>query len=66
MSAREYALCRGEEFVDAGTVEELAERMGVRPRAVLFYTHPSWRRRSAGYRSPTVVVELEGREERDE
>lgn len=58
--AKEYALYRGDEFVDVGTADELAERMGVKAETVLFYASPSWRRRSASYRNPTVAVRLGG------
>lgn len=41
-SKQRYALYRGEEFVDVGTADELAERHGIKPESVRFMSTPSF------------------------
>lgn len=43
--AKEYALYKGEEHVAFGTLEELAEREGVKPSTIRFYSKPSYLKR---------------------
>lgn len=37
----EYALYKGDKFIDIGTKEYLANKLGVQPRTIQFYSYPS-------------------------
>ena len=59
MGKKRYALYRGDEFVDVGTAEEIAERQGIRPESVKWMSTPSYHKRG-GYgklRSYKIVEE---------
>lgn len=46
MSRRKvYALYHGDEFVDLGTIVEIANRQGVKPNTIKFYATPSGQRK---------------------
>lgn len=45
-----FALYRGDEFVDVGTADELAERHGIKPSSIAFMATPSYHRRKVGDR----------------
>lgn len=51
----EYALYSGDEFIMIGTAEQLAERMGVKPETVKWYTTPTAERRRKEPRKWDVV-----------
>ena len=56
----EYALYSGDEFIAIGTIEEIAERMGVKPDTVRWYTTPTAeRRRSRHERKKWEIVRLD-------
>lgn len=42
---REYAIYKGDEFIMIGTARECAERIGVKPDSIRFYSSPVYRRR---------------------
>lgn len=48
MGKKLYALYRGDEFVDVGTAEEIAERQEIRPESVKWMSTPSYHKRG-GY-----------------
>lgn len=43
---QEYALYKGDEFIDLGTIEELAERMGVAPKTIRYYQTPIYKKKA--------------------
>lgn len=45
--AREYALYKGDELLVVGTINELAEELGVKPRTVRYYGYPGYKRRTS-------------------
>jgi len=45
MKGQVYALYRGDEFVDVGTAEELAERHNIKPETVRWMSTPSYQKR---------------------
>ena len=56
----QYALYKGDEFIDLGTKEELSERNGISPNTIMFYTTPTYRRRIQGKEDKRfIVVRLE-------
>ncbi|MGY3186472.1 hypothetical protein [Lysinibacillus sp. TE18511] len=42
---KEYALYKGDQMVAVGTIKEIAEERGVKPRTIRFYGTPCWQRR---------------------
>ena len=61
-----FALYRGDEFVDVGTKEELARKMGVKPSSISFMATPAYRRRNEGNENRLMAYRLEEDEEDDE
>ena len=59
-----YAVYQGDTFIDLGTIQELSERMGVKPDTLKFMTYPSYHKRlekrncnySKGY---MIVIKIE-------
>jgi hypothetical protein len=55
-----YAVYKGDEFLDLGTAEELAERMGIKPFTIRFMTYPSYQKqiekRKQSYRKGHMIV----------
>lgn len=59
-----YAAYRGDELVAIGTVEELAEILGVKPRTVRWYATPTGKKRAERSKRARLVVEkLAGEED---
>ena len=46
MSAPQYAVYKGDEFVALGTAEELAKKLGCKPDTIRWYTYPSAKKRT--------------------
>ncbi len=44
-SAKEYALYRGDEFVDLGTIKQLAKSRGIKESSLRFYCTASYLKR---------------------
>lgn len=44
---KEYAVYKGEDFLVMGTLAECAEKLGVLPATVYFYSTPTYQRRLA-------------------
>ena len=42
-----YALYRGEDYLADGTLDELAQFLGVKRKTVQFYMTPSWLKRTS-------------------
>lgn len=45
--AKEYALYKGDELLGVGTIKELAEELGIKPKSVRRYGHPDYKRRTS-------------------
>lgn len=66
MRVKEYALYRGDEFVDVGTLREMSERLGKNPDTLRFYGSPAHMRRSAQGGEHYELFPLEEDERKDE
>ena len=62
MRKREYAIYRGDEFVDVGTAAELAERMNVRTGTIYSLASRGSRGRDRGNRLVAYVLDDDGEE----
>lgn len=53
----DYALYKGDKFIDLGTIKEISARQGMSPNTLRFYAQPVQRRRvTNGY----IVIKVEG------
>ena len=61
INKRIYALYHGDNFIDLGTVDYLAELLKVKRRTILFYNSPTYKKRNNynGY----VVIKIDEEEE---
>lgn len=57
--AATYVLYRGDEIVDIGTAQEIADRRGVRADTIRFYGTESYRRRVKDSDDKLVAVRVE-------
>lgn len=60
---KEYAIYRGDTFVDLGTAKELAERLGVKENTIYCYASKSKKYRYGEDRM--IAVEMDGDEEEE-
>lgn len=60
---KEYALYKGDKFIDIGTKKYLAELLNVKIETIEFYTSPAHLRRSKDNRY--IVVRIEDEDEID-
>lgn len=58
MSKREFALYKGEELFAFGTRKELAEKIGVKEKTIMFYGSPTYQKRVDG--NGWAIVEITG------
>lgn len=56
---QEYALYKGDEFIDLGTIEELAERMGVAPKTIRHYQTPTYKKKGKDDFNRKVLIKIE-------
>jgi hypothetical protein len=56
-SKQRYALYRGDEFIDVGTADELAERHGVRAETIRWMSTPSFHKRGSGEKLMAFKIE---------
>lgn len=59
MSRSTFALYRGDEFVDVGTAEEIAKRLGCKPDTIRFYATPSYQARLKDRDKRLIAVRIE-------
>ncbi len=52
-----FAVYKGEEFLDEGTAEELAERFGVTPKTIRWWAAPTSHKRDKGNRKTAVRLD---------
>lgn len=57
-----YAAYRGDENVADGTAEELASKLGVKPKTIRKWATPSYQKRNKGQRLIVVKLDKEWRE----
>ena len=55
MKKNEYALYKGDELLDMGTLEYLSKKFNVRKKSLLFYQSPAYKRRTSDQRGRRVV-----------
>ena len=58
---KEYALYKGDKFIDLGTLEYLSKKLNVEKRTISFYSKPSYLKRSKG--NSYIVIKIEDDEE---
>ena len=61
-NAKEYALYKGETMLAIGTVNEIADEIGVKPETVHFYSSPTYQKRGSG-KNRKVLVALDESED---
>lgn len=60
MAGNIYAIYKGDEYVDMGTAEELAERLGVKVSTIRFWrSKANHRRASEGKGDWTLAIKVE-------
>lgn len=59
---KEYALYKGDEFIVAGTLKEIAKHQNIKEQTVLFYRMPAYlkRREKSKTKNYKVLINLEG------
>ena len=55
---KEYALYKGEDCLAIGTIKEIAEKMNVKYRTILFYTMPTYKRRCKKSKNRREMVRI--------
>ena len=63
MSRTTFALYRGDEFVDVGTAEEIAKRLGCKPDTIRFYATPSYQARLKDRDKRLIAVRIDEEDE---
>lgn len=57
---KEYALYKGEEFIDLGTAEELAKKMNTTVNTILWYAGSNrWKNKKNGRNNRITVIAIE-------
>lgn len=59
MSKATYVLYQGDEVVDIGTADELAERRDVKPSTIYHYSTQAYRKRIKGQDNRLLAVRVE-------
>lgn len=54
-----YALYKGDEFIDLGTIKELAKKLNVKPKTIRFYGTPSYQKRIKNYSERLILIKIE-------
>lgn len=52
----DYALYKGDRFIDLGTADYLASLLGVKKKTVLFLATPSYQKRNVGHEDKRLIV----------
>jgi len=55
MSAKEYALYKGDTLLSIGTLDELSKQFKVKRRTLLFYSSPTQRKRTSEEKGRRLV-----------
>lgn len=59
MAKHIYAAYKGDVFIDLGTKEELAKRLGCKPKSITFMTTPTYKKRIKGKENRLMVIKVE-------
>ena len=59
MKKQEYALYKGDKFIDLGTVTELARRNGLSKSTIMFYSSPAYIKRIKKKDKCYIVIKIE-------
>lgn len=62
MKQATYALYRGDDFVDIGTADQLAGKLGCKAETIRFYAAPSYRARLKEGSKSLIAVRIEEEE----
>ena len=54
----DYAVYKGDEFLDIGTAKELASKMNVKVETIKFWSTPTYHKRIKNHDIATIVVKL--------
>lgn len=60
MSAKIYALYKGEELIDTGTLYQLARRANIQVKTMAYYKTPTYQKRNGGKNHRQLVLLDEG------
>jgi len=63
MSRSMFAVYRGDEFVDVGTAEQIAKRIGCKPDTIRFYATPSYQARLKDKDNRLIAVRIDKEDE---
>ena len=55
----DYALYKGDKFINLGTLEELAKYLGVKKKTIQFYASNVWKNRSKDRDNPYIAFKIE-------
>lgn len=55
---QEYALYKGDEFIDLGTIEEIAKRLKVAPKTVQYFGTPAYKRKGKDDANRKVLIKI--------
>lgn len=55
----DYALYKGDTFIDLGTKRHLARRIGVAPATIHYMTTPAYRRKMGDYSNAYICIRIE-------
>ena len=56
---KEYALYKGDDFIDLGTIEELSRRLNIKKDTLYFYKSGVYKRRHIGGKNARILIEIE-------
>ena len=56
---KEYALYKGDRFIDLGTRKYLSELLNVTEQTIYFYATPTYKKRGGENNNRYVVIEIE-------
>lgn len=56
---KEYALYKGEECLAIGTIKEIADKMKVKKRTIIFYRTPTYQKRVKASKNRRELITLD-------
>ncbi len=59
----EYAVYKGDDLLVIGTRQECADKLGIKPKTVSFYTTPTHRKRIGNSDKSLIAIKIEEDEE---
>lgn len=58
-NAKIFALYKGDEFLDVGTIDEIARRFNVARQTILFYGTQAYKNRKKNSKKCKILIELD-------